>query len=83
MPDLGGNVLMLDGKTIKTMTADELKAAPQGRQPVREVPRTTTRAAFAHDSRECGRRGRLVPVQNDDSGNPSPGGESPQSNRIG
>ncbi len=28
-PDHGGNVLMQDGKTIKTMTADEFKAAPK------------------------------------------------------
>jgi hypothetical protein len=29
VPDQGGSVLMADGDTIKTMTADEFKAAPK------------------------------------------------------
>jgi hypothetical protein len=29
VPEQGGNVLMQDGKTIKTMSADEFKAAPK------------------------------------------------------
>jgi hypothetical protein len=29
VPEQGGQVLMLDGRTIKTKTADEFKAAPK------------------------------------------------------